>query len=106
MADAAAMVEQIGVEVGVADAVGGGLDLGKVDAEVAGALAHGGGGERLGTVAGRQFGFGGSGGRFLAGRRGRFGGRGDRDRLFLHRSRNAGPVGQRLLGDALGGRRG
>ena len=47
VADAAAVVEQIGVEVGVADAVGGGLDLAEVDAEVARALAHGGGGEDL-----------------------------------------------------------
>ena len=41
----AAVIEQIGVEVRVAEAVAGGLHLRKVDAEIAGAGADGGGGE-------------------------------------------------------------
>ena len=45
--DAAAVVEQIGIEVRMADAPGGGLDLREVDAEVARALADGGGGQGL-----------------------------------------------------------
>ena len=43
--DAAAVVEEVGVEVGVADAVARGLHLAEVDAEVAGARRDGGGGE-------------------------------------------------------------
>ena len=52
--NAAAVVEKIGVEVGVADAVARRLHLAKVDAEVAGALAHGGGGEDLRAVRSRR----------------------------------------------------
>ena len=43
--DAAAIVEQIGVEIGVADAVAGEFDLAEVDAEIAGAGADGGRGQ-------------------------------------------------------------
>ena len=48
--DAAAIVEQIGVEIGVADAVARNLHLRKIDAEIAGAGADGGRGRSLAAL--------------------------------------------------------
>src|SRR3546814_553817 len=54
--DGAALVEEVGIEVGVADAIAGGLDLAEVDAEVARALADGGGGQHSPPACGRGWG--------------------------------------------------
>ena len=97
--DAAAVVEQVSVEVGVADAVAGGLHLGEVDAEVAGAGADGGGGEDLAPC---QSSASSRVPRFDLGLR-RAGGlrlridRHGRHRFFLRLGRRFGAVGQRLL---------
>ena len=56
--DSAAIVEQIGVEIGVADPVAGGLHLREVDAEVAGAGADRGRGEESRRIGLRVEAFG------------------------------------------------
>src|SRR3546814_8051214 len=54
--DGAARVEEVGIEVGGADAIAGGLDWAEVDAEVARALADGGGGQHSPPACGRGWG--------------------------------------------------